>query len=73
MHYCFFRGIWAFAKGDVKQAYACQIVSVQAFVKGFQAQKDENWYVFSHVKFLIVVSFNFLLQVVLLLNRRIDF
>lgn len=37
------RGIWAFSRGDVKQAYACQIVSVQAFVKGFQAQKDENW------------------------------
>ena len=42
---CFYicRGCWAISRRDIKQAYACQVVAIQAFVKAFQMQKDENW------------------------------
>lgn len=37
------RCIAAQAEGDNINAYGCQAVSVQAFLKAFQAQKEENW------------------------------
>ncbi|CAB3997888.1 PCI domain-containing 2, partial [Paramuricea clavata] len=37
------RALWAMNKKDITEAFACQAVVVQAFIKAFQAQKDENW------------------------------
>ncbi|CAK8687080.1 unnamed protein product [Clavelina lepadiformis] len=37
------RGCWALANNDISQAYASQVTAIQAFVKSFQARKDENW------------------------------
>ncbi|XP_046853354.1 PCI domain-containing protein 2-like [Xenia sp. Carnegie-2017] len=37
------RALWAMGKKNFLKAFACQDVVVQAFVKAFQTQKDENW------------------------------
>uniref|UniRef100_H2ZDA2 PCI domain-containing protein 2 n=1 Tax=Ciona savignyi TaxID=51511 RepID=H2ZDA2_CIOSA len=37
------RGCWALSIDDFKEVYVCQVLTVQAFVKAFQSQKDDNW------------------------------
>ncbi|XP_002128926.2 PCI domain-containing protein 2 [Ciona intestinalis] len=37
------RGCWALSINDFKEVYACQVQTVQAFVRAFQSQKDDNW------------------------------
>lgn len=37
------RGCWAWAEGDMMEAYKCQEIVVSAFAKMLNSQKDENW------------------------------
>ncbi|XP_031568913.1 PCI domain-containing protein 2-like [Actinia tenebrosa] len=40
---CHLRAVWAIANSDYIEAYASQAGVVQAFIRAFQTQKDENW------------------------------
>ncbi|EDO39944.1 predicted protein [Nematostella vectensis] len=40
---CHLRAVWAVGNNDYVEAYNAQASVVQAFIKIFQAQKDENW------------------------------
>ncbi|XP_006813509.1 PCI domain-containing protein 2-like [Saccoglossus kowalevskii] len=37
------RGVWCISNNDFVEAYACQSIAIQAFVRAFQSHKDENW------------------------------
>ncbi|XP_070539019.1 PCI domain-containing protein 2-like [Ptychodera flava] len=37
------KGIWYVSNHDFVEAYACQKIALQAFLRGFQSSKDENW------------------------------
>lgn len=37
------RGCWAVSQFNYVEAYACQAVTVQFFVRAFQSHKDTNW------------------------------
>jgi len=37
------KALWAYSNEDWKFVFACQLSSIQSFVKSLQAVKDENW------------------------------